>query len=223
MLTRIWNFLFRGKAAAWTALFTGVLTVFTYKLYQVANAANETSREGQRAFVSFSGITPLANLTDPTRATRLGLEVQVKWSNSGTTPAQDALGAASAQLWASELPDGFDFKDLPGVKGQTLAIGPKGEGALSMQLPVNLLASQRAGTSRLYVWGWAVYKDIFSDDPDRLNEFCTEVTHVAIPADKTMEDPNANVGWALAQCNRHNCYDEDCPDYSERVKEARQQ
>jgi hypothetical protein len=47
---------FQGRAAIWTAVFTGVLTIFTYKMYEVSRIANDTTRSSERAFVSFAGL-----------------------------------------------------------------------------------------------------------------------------------------------------------------------
>jgi hypothetical protein len=220
MLKKVWNFLFLGRAAFWTAIFTGVLTVFTYQLSKVADNANDVTKETQRAFLSFSGISPIVTLTG-SDGKRIAAEVAVRWNNSGTTPAEEAITRVNAQLWPSELPDGFDFKDLNIGITVPLAIGPKGDGAASMVVPINMLQAQRQLSSRLYVWGWAVYKDVFKGDPDRLTEFCTEIIQVAIPPTKTLDDPEAAISWNLSQCKHNNCYDENCTDYSSRIKQAR--
>jgi hypothetical protein len=220
MFDKLWNFLFSNKAAAWTAIFTGVLTVFTYQLYRVADNSNETAKETQRAFLSFSGTTPVVSITGAD-GKRLAVDVLIRWTNSGTTPADQAVTRASAQLWPGEFPDGFDFKDLPAANTVPLAIGPKGDGGATMLVPIAMLQAQRQASSRLYVWGWAVYKDLFKGDPDRLTEFCTEIIQVAIPTGKSIDDPTATLSWNLAQCKHNNCYDENCTDYSSRIKDAR--
>jgi hypothetical protein len=220
MFKKIWDLFFANSAPAWTAIFTGVLTVFTIQLSQLAHDSNDTAKETQRAFLSFSGISPVMTLTG-SDGKRIATEVIVKWNNSGTTPADQAVTRVNAQLWPSDLPDGFDFKDLPGAASVPLAIGPKGDGGATMLLPLHMLQLQREASSRLYVWGWAVYKDIFKGDPDRLTEFCTEIIQVAIPPEKTIDDPTATLSWNLAQCKHNNCYDETCTDYSSRIKDAR--
>lgn len=217
---KVRDFSFLRNPAVWTAIFTAILTVFTYLLWYVANNANETTKQSQRAFLNFSGISPIVSLTGADQK-RIGVEVQVLWTNSGTTPADQRLTRANAQLWQSELPEGFDFKDLKASEDIPLAIGPKANGGARMVIPINMLQAQRGGTSRLYVWGWTVYKDVFSSDPDRLTEFCTEIVQVAVPTGKTLDDPGATVGWNLAQCQHNNCYDQNCKDFSARIKEAR--
>jgi len=60
------------------------------------------------------------------------------------------------------------------------------------------------------------------DDPPRLTEFCTEMIQVSINAVGTgLADLNTEVSWTTRQCEVHNCYDRDCADYAERVKQAR--
>ena len=145
------------------------------------------------------------------------------WVNSGTTPARNAVTRANLQLWPLDpnALDGFDFHDLSIGAVVPIAIGPKGTGTATLVAPTNLFASQRESKGRLISWGWVVYSDVFDGDPDRLTEYCTEIYEIAIPPDKEITDPTTPIGWHLQTCKQHNCYDQDCSDYAERVKEAR--
>jgi len=218
----IWNTFFRDRSAAWTALFTGVLVLFTYKLWQVAERADDTSRATQRAFIGLAGIGGGVGLTSPDRKTRLGQEVYVNWVNSGTTPAKNAVTNISEQPWPSTSDlQGFDFHDLNPATKQPLLIGPKETSGIRTAIPLDFLRNQRDGKARLYFWGWIIYDDIFPGDPPRLTEFCTEMIQVSIgPADKDISEPNSFLGWNTQRCPQHNCYDEGCLDYAARIKEA---
>jgi len=117
MPKKIWNFLFANKAAMWTAVFTGVLTLFTVKMWQVA------------------------------------------WNNK----------------------------------------------------------------TKLFLWGDVVYKDVFPGDPERLSENCIEISHLVAVA--SLGDPNvglSGVSWKPRPKGLHICYDEDCKDYQDRIKDMRQ-
>src|SRR3989442_10894459 len=55
MFKKFLNKFFFGKAGAWTAIFTFIVSVFSGLLWRVSDKANETSIVTQRAFLNFSG------------------------------------------------------------------------------------------------------------------------------------------------------------------------
>ena len=55
-LKKFYDTVFRGKAAMWTACFTGVLGVFSYLLWQANDISNQTAIATQRAFITFNGL-----------------------------------------------------------------------------------------------------------------------------------------------------------------------
>jgi hypothetical protein len=231
----IWNSFFVGKAAAWTAVFTGVLTVFTVKMYQVSRLATETTQSAERASLSFNNLGLGARLND-VKQNWSGQEISLNWGNTGNTPATDAVMQSNSQPWPTDLPKGFEFPLLPAKI--TSVVGPKGLYGTIVQVPKDTLVATWHGKSRLFFWGAVVYKDVFPDDPDRLSEFCVEMTHITvgsmqpniqatppqIPTPISIDDlPATIVGAQWQACREHNCYDEGCKDYAERVKEARTQ
>jgi hypothetical protein len=73
------------------------------------------------------------------------------------------------------------------------------------------------GKKHLFVWGWTTYRDIFTGTPKRLSEFCTEVVSITwTKPDHT--DAASDINTVNPPCPTHNCYDEDCVDYSSRTK-----
>jgi len=218
----VWNTFFRERSPAWTAIFTGVLVFFTFKLYQVAERSDETSRATQRAFIGFSGIGSGVGLTTPDRKLKNGQEIYINWTNSGTTPAKNAVTNVNGEPWpvGTDL-SGFDFHDLNPTAKQPLMIGPKEMSGVRALIPLDLLRNQREGKARVFFWGWIVYDDIFPGDPPRLTEFCTEMIQVAVSSfEKDISDPSNLLTWNTQRCPQHNCYDEGCQDYSARIKEA---
>jgi hypothetical protein len=224
---RIWDAFFNGKSPAWTAIFTGVLVVFTFLLYKVgdrsvsvAKSANDTSRTSQRAFLSVSNIGVGPHYTSPDGKTVVSQEAQLAWSNDGTTPAKKAIASVSEQFSPSDLPEGFDYHDLGKIQ-PPVGIAPKQTGIILFKIPINDIRNGRENPqSRIFVWGWAVYNDAFPGDPPRLTEFCKRMFHSFIPAGKDVADPNVQMGWDWIACPTHNCYDEDCADYDARIKAA---
>jgi hypothetical protein len=92
-----WNNYVSGKSAGWTALFTGVLVVFTAILAWVAYKANENSVITQRAFVNFNTIAGTKAMTADGKSVQ-GINFLVSWTNSGTTPTKRATSVLSVTV-----------------------------------------------------------------------------------------------------------------------------
>jgi hypothetical protein len=220
----VWNTFFANRAAAWQAVCAVVLVVFSGLLWKVSDKANETARENQRAFLNMAGVTPGVTMLGPDNTKRMGQEALVTWANTGTTPARNVIGNTTEQLWQTDLPQGFGFPDLNPHGREPIAIGPRGYTQVSVLVPVNDIYSAGRPGSHIFFWGWAVYDDVFAGDPPRLTEFCEEMIQITLPTlTSDVTDSRVPISWNIQMCKQqnHNCYDEDCPDYSERIAEAR--
>jgi hypothetical protein len=214
----IWNPLFKDKGVMWTAVFTGILTLFTYQLYRVADLTDETHRANARAFLSLAGPVLGPRYTAPPDEW-IGQEFSLNWVNSGTTPARNVIFQSSVEAWPNDLPAEFSYADNRASRVNGI-VGPKAVyGTLAHVSKADLVSTWQS-KSHLFFWGSVVYKDIFPGDPDRLTEFCLEMTHLTINNAKDILEPNAAlIGFQWQSCKAHNCYDEDCKDYSAKVKE----
>jgi hypothetical protein len=213
------------SAAFWTTIFTGILTFFTYKLYEVSKATNDTARATQRAFVNFAGLSAGVGVSSADRKAKTHQEVLINWTNTGATPARNAVTNGNGDAWPSVLPQGYDFPDLPTSGKQQITLGAKETNGIHALIPIVAFRTTWEGKSHLYLWGWIVYDDVFPGDPPRLTEFCAEMIQITIPQEKTaadFADPNMPMRWNVSRCQEHNCYDTDCKDYSERVKQGRE-
>ena len=234
MLNWIWNKFFNNKSAAWTALFTGVLTVFTIKMWQVAATTSEATRTSQRAWMNLRGMSlgpDINNITNSSPAK----EFIVTWGNTGATVAKQVVFEGNQKPELENLPNGYDFPLDPSVKTESV-VSPQGGFDVRFQVPMSELEDNWKGRNKLFFWGDAIYKDVFPKDAVRLSEFCVEVTHMTTafktpPIVKkgepqpypTLGQPNvAIVGFSWQPCSGgiHMCYDEDCKDYADRIKGA---
>jgi hypothetical protein len=234
MFQRIWNFLFVGRAAVWTALFTGILTVFTYMMYDVSKTTNDTSRSSERAFITFAGpglgMRLVGGPTVNPKAEWAGQQMFFNFVNSGNTPARSVVIQMGVHDWPEDLPKGYQFP-LDDDKIEA-TIGPKAQYSTDRNITKSMLEQNWHGKARIFIWGTVIYRDIFPNDAERLTEFCAELTHVTIgwlPSPKPPATPpndinDPQVGIAALQwqsCKQHNCYDEDCYDYPVRIKDMR--
>jgi hypothetical protein len=213
------KFMFRDTSAAWTAVFTAVLAVFTYLLYRVADRTDETARTAQRAFVSFKDLQFSLRVADPTGTKLLAYQMAGGWENSGTTPARRGVSRISYRYFAGPMPTDFDFKDIVTDETNPFVLGPKATAyvVLVPPIPMTVFIGIQQGTQHLYFWGWTTYDDIFPHSIRHLTEFCGEITQV-VSSLPDITDPKSQFRIGSHSCPTHNCYDEDCPDYTERIK-----
>jgi hypothetical protein len=223
---RIFDVLFKNRAGMYTALFTGVLSLFTYLLWNVSRSTDETSRVSQRAFVNFNGLQVGVNLANNEQKEWVGQEFTLNWINSGNTPASRVDIRTKAQTWRSDLPADYDFPTEKIANSPT--IGPKLVYGTNVQITKNDILDAWHGNSKLFFWGTVVYRDIFfPTDPDHVTEFCIQPVHIVFqtPFPDFTKPITPNFAGVVAmqwqECPQHNCYDDDCRDYHDRVKEAR--
>jgi hypothetical protein len=216
MLQRIWTFLFVGKAGMWTAIFTGVLTLFTYLVWDVYEAINQTTQSSERAFITNTGMAPfMTKVLDAQGKQISGYNLSTSWANSGTTPSKIVTYEANLAI-VSNSPESTDFDNLSQSEKYYVVFGPK----QILQIPqyfISLtdLESVEAGKSHVFLWGWATYHDIFLNTPTRLTEYCIEIlTPKWTKPDRA--DPTGDVNIQSPPCKTHNCYDEECADYKKR-------
>ena len=191
--------------------------VFTYFLWNVAKSTDETAQISQRAFLSFAGVQAGEKQIDPTGHKWVNQQVMVMWSNSGTTPAKEAIARVSWGPWNGEMPSGFGFPDNTDVPPRPGVVGPKATYGVPLVLGIDSFREVRDGKSHLFLWGWTTYRDIFPKDPKRLTEFCVEITNVT-STKVDMSDPAGDISWQSIECREHNCYDDDCTDYDLRTR-----
>jgi hypothetical protein len=206
-----------GKAAMWTAVFTAALCLFSGLLYKVSKQATEASVASQRAFVSFVGLGGIDKINAPGGTSITSYGFHIPMVNSGSTATKLSTYEISVATLDSAPSATIDFESLPHSERSIYVFGPKqafdGKPVLIQQ---NTLSEVEQGRKHLMIWGWNVYRDIFVGTPIHLSEFCMDVTELHwTKADHT--DPSTEMKVAYEPCPTHNCYDEDCFDYSTRI------
>ena len=165
------------SSAFWTAVFTGLLTIFTALLYNVSKQSTVATKEQARAVVAFGGLSIGPSLTDQNK-NWVSQQFTVNWFNSGIMAAKAATFQQGAKPFLEDLSRTYDFP-LEADKTQGV-VPPKGQFGTIITLPRAWLEDNWHGKSRIFIWGTAVYKDGFSDDPLRVSEYCTELYNVTV-------------------------------------------
>jgi len=209
-----------GSAAHWTAAFTGVLCLFTALLAYVSFEANRLNAANQRAIVNFNGPMFGKKMMPDGKKVKSYL-VYYGWSNSGRSPAKNAFTQFNDSVGDRRPTKDTDFSSLSQRDTLPLILGP---GTMFQVPPVELTVSQlddvTSGKQHLFFWGWVTYDDGIPGSPRRLTEFCTDVTSVDWSGGPSMahDDPANTMTINTPPCDKHNCYDDTCNDYSERTK-----
>jgi hypothetical protein len=223
----ILNTFFINKGSVWTAIFTGALVFFTYKLSNVSDKQNEIAVASQRGFLTFLGPQMGVRMVD-NNGNWTAQEVAAVWINAGNTATREVVIQNNAAAFFPDIPSQYNFP-LSDPKFHVV-IGPKANYGTNIQLPKDVIADNIQAKKRIFLWGTAVYKDTFST-PDRLTEFCVELTHLTFnqppglksPSQISLNDPTVMwQGFEWNQCPQHNCYDRDCPDYDTMIQQQRQ-
>jgi hypothetical protein len=169
------------------------------------NINREAMHRGQRAYVWFSPIDPvIAGVKDKDRNYELAKwNIQVPVENAGNTPTKDLKMCFNWVIRKDELPENFTYPDQVHPAVHTpLIIGPKGRIFTgSIVISNEDIQKIRVRESRLYLYGWATYHDVFEGTSLHRTEFCFEASPYYVADAKEVE-----VGIQLMFHHRHNSH-----------------
>ncbi|NOT28400.1 MAG: hypothetical protein HOP16_20155 [Acidobacteria bacterium] len=218
----LYRILFDGRSAAWTAIFTAVITWYTIQLTYISDLANRNNVAAQRPFVYLAQQINGSKLIDKGAVT--GMRFHLRLENSGNTPATNVWGRSTLQVRSERLTEGFDFPDGDTSSPSPTILGPRGYGEQMLDVPLNDFFQVVQKKQFLYIWGWVMYSDTLASTPFHLTEFCFELTGVAPSIDTTslpptetfdVSDPKIGYNFTFNPCAvSHHCVDESCPDYA---------
>jgi hypothetical protein len=140
----------------------------------MAENQQEFGRRQMRAYLTvlYGAVVPQDN------ETKWRTEVRLILVNTGHTPAHRVSYRAKTQVLPVPLPDDFDFPLPEGEPGSTSVIGPGQNIIMSSALDRLLtdaeIAGYTTGDKRVYMWGIAVFTDIF--DVPQTVKFCQYVS-----------------------------------------------
>jgi hypothetical protein len=147
-----------------TAISTGFLAIITFGLVYVANRQHTTARAQLRAYVMVEGAKVINFGATPT--------VQVTLKNSGQTPAHDVSVWGSVDVAIYPLQEKADPPSTPPDQEGTIGSGSfiYWTGTPDRTLVRDEIDGVLSGEAALYVFGKALYKDVFRRD--QTTEFC---------------------------------------------------
>jgi hypothetical protein len=154
---------------------------------QSADTAKQALTSTQRAFVFINSF----------EVNVIGKEVRIipKWENSGVTLG-NPMKHINWKAFRGAPPSDYGYPDLDSSgaalpsRGEAVEffIGPKAIMlGTPVRIPISVMEEMRSGNLRIFVWGWAEYKDIFENTILHTTKFCSEIeiTDLGREGDKT--------------------------------------
>jgi hypothetical protein len=178
----------------WLAFFTAALVLATIALFisgernvdvarRSAFAAEQSAEVAKTALISTQRAF-LFIATFETHVINNEFRILPQWKNSGTTPANPVTNYANWKTFTATPPTDYTYPDIAadGTEltskgdGPSFYVGPQDAVyAESLKIPIPWMEKVRAGEQRLFIWGWAEYRDAFEGTPIHRSEFCNEV------------------------------------------------
>jgi hypothetical protein len=216
------------KPSIWIELFALLVLVgyacFTYQQKEAMIESNRINKEAliavQRAFVTFSTAINIYGVLSPKTGKITEWNFSVPINNSGATPTRNMTISAGRHISSAPLPSDFKCPTAT-TDPELVALGPRDKiytaqfGNVQPQVIAEVKSGVKDGR-HLYFCGWAKYDDIFA--VPHVTKFCYDLATFG-------PDPFSGIGpqhTFLNGCGgRHNCTDEDCPDYRQFVSKEK--
>jgi hypothetical protein len=191
-----------------TTLFNFFVALFTLLLTIIALIQAWSYIKTERAFVLHQDFAVIG-FQDVQNHNALTYRIAPIWVNVGETPTRDMTIYASS-LRSFDKSHTYDFTIPNNTKFTPIYLGPKAtiEGSPSLISGQELL-DIRAGKNTYYIWGWASYRDVFSNLPwntIHITRFCEIID--SIYGDPS--NPTSDIRIGTSSCPTYNCADEEC-------------
>ena len=172
-----------------------------------ADIAKLSMVASERAYVHFNGCRWISHPEDG----RIFWRIRASWINSGNTPTRGLHIYVHLDSRDDEIPQDYRFVPDPTVKPIPATISPKGivESGCWDITGMDLVTVSK-GNKHLYIWGRAVYRDVFPETKDHVTKFCVVATNLTGDPLSPWHAERNPFDIAFAVYPRHNCADEDC-------------
>jgi hypothetical protein len=143
---------------------------------QSADVARDSLIHTQRAYVRVANF-PWLWRGDTDRPGKFFYDITPIIENAGNTQTVDAKINVNWALRDDPLPEGFDFPFVA-QHGFTLIGAHQSVGASNAVILDDDLLLVQSGTKYFYIWGVVNYRDVFPGTPERVTEFCAQISRV---------------------------------------------
>ncbi len=186
-----------------------------YRQWQAMLSANAIGRENlgsvQRAFLYMTLPVHFHKAQLPASVGER-FAIEYPWKNFGATPARDVITNFRVRLCNVATPiEQCPLVDNPrSVIVPAFSIPPQYSviGGISF-VPRDDIDLFLHRSVRIFAYGWAKYRDVFRETRPHLTEYCVE----AVGSSGEIDSSDKPLDLVFMNCQRHNCSDEECPDY----------
>jgi hypothetical protein len=197
------------QIARWTrniGWFTAALVIVTGGLVYVGLRADDTAREGERAFVAVRDFEIKAIGPAPNRPNDIVRGIKIIWENSGSTRTKHLrLG----QTLIIPAPQAITWPPDITAQGNVLLPKQVGRTTLNLQIDGISLNSLGKGHGAILIFGIAKYEDAF--DTRHLTLACNTVR----PRSEIDYMTDTSDSLDLSSCEKYNCADSECYAYKD--------
>jgi hypothetical protein len=185
-----------------TAVLSFAILIGAYFLFETNQTIRKQVAAAQaqlRAYVGFNQILYVPNIRkEPDKpAIFIGGNVAVTWKNFGGTPAREFEYWVSAKWYPNGTEPDFSKPDVPLPGRSIMTLGANNEiPSAAIFIPVNDIQKAASGNGKVFLWGHALYRDLFPDTPARNFHFC--LTGDQFPL---VENAPASFGIYKPECN----------------------
>jgi len=206
-----WQLLMIKESLADTKAAAEAATVGAAATRDSANTAKLSMVDSERAYVHFDGCRWVSH--PHTNDGHIFWRIRTKWINSGDTPTRGLRMYAHFDLRDNELSLDYAFTQDQTKKPIPITLRPHGtleSGGWDINGTDLVAISKRE--KHLYIWGRAVYRDVFPGTDEHITKFCVVATNLTGDPLKAWHDTDNPFDIAFALYSKHNCADEDCSD-----------
>jgi hypothetical protein len=130
------------------------------------------------------------------------------WENNGNTPTKNLR--LNSNFFYSDSPLQANFLFPPKGESIPTMLGPHAiVGGDKIYILGDALVEVQNGSKFLYIWGSAIYQDVFAGTAQHITKFCFEIKNIT--GDPTQPYSVQNpLGIDFSHYKKNNCRDEEC-------------
>ncbi len=189
------------------AAFTVALTFVGYFQWSWMKKGISDTIAFNRAFVFLKCVNYFSHLD--TSNNKIFWALSPIWENNGNTPTKNLRLNSNFYISDSPLPENFTFppkgNSIPTMLGPHAIVGGD-----KIYVLGDALAEVQNGSKFLYIWGHAIYQDVFTGTPQHITKFCCEIKNITGDPTLHYNSTTNPVGVDFSHYKRNNCRDEEC-------------
>lgn len=181
-----------------------------------ANAANASTNiaklsmiASSRAYVHYDGCRWISH--SDLKDNHIFWRLSSIWVNRGNTPTRNLRISLNFELRSDDLPQDYEFAQDRAINLSPVTIPPGGNiKSGGWDIRGEDLVAIREGRKHLYIWGNAMYRDVFPGTEEHVTKFCVFATNITGDPMRAWDAIQNPFDIMFAVYRRHNCTDEDC-------------